>query len=48
VLSLDAVSRALTEDPASFDTLVRTELRLAVEREGESTGIHLVAAARKR
>ena len=48
VLSQDAVSRALEQNPASFDTLVRTELALAKERQGESTGIHLIAAARRR
>jgi SAM-dependent methyltransferase len=48
VLSQEAVSRALAQNPASFDTLVATELALAKEREGESTGIHLVAAARRR
>jgi SAM-dependent methyltransferase len=48
VLSQEAVSRALAQNPASFDTLVETEIALAKEREGESTGIHLVAAARRR
>ena len=48
VLSQDAVSRALSQNPASLDTLVATELALAKEREGESTGIHLLAAARRR
>jgi SAM-dependent methyltransferase len=48
VLSQEAVSRALTQSPASLETLVDTELALAKEREGESTGIHLIAAARRR
>lgn len=48
VLSQDAVSRALTQNAGSFDTLVQTELKLAKERQGESTGIHLVAAAVRR
>ncbi len=48
VLSQDAVSRALTQNPGTLGTLVDTELALAKEREGESTGIHLVAAARRR
>lgn len=48
VLSQEAVSRALEQNPGSFDTLVATELKLSRERQGESTGIHLVAAARRR
>lgn len=48
VLSQEAVSRALTANPGSLDTLVRTELALAKEREGESTGIHLIASAVRR
>lgn len=48
VLSQDAVERALTQSAASFHTLVQTELALAKERQGESTGIHLVASARRR
>jgi len=47
VLSQEAVSRALTANPSSLDTLVETELALAKEREGESTGIHLIASAIK-
>lgn len=48
VLSQDAVSRALTDNPAAFHTLVDTEVALAEDRQGESTGIHLVASARRR
>ena len=48
VLSQEAVSRALTTNPSSLDTLVQTELALAKEREGESTGIHLIASAVRR
>jgi SAM-dependent methyltransferase len=48
VLSQDAVSRALAQDPGALKTLVQTELRLAKDREGESIGIHLVATARRR
>ena len=48
VLSQDAVSRALTQNPASLETLVETELKLARDREGESTGIHLIASAVRR
>jgi SAM-dependent methyltransferase len=48
VLTQDAVSRALAQNPDSIETLVQTELALAKERQGESTGIHLVAAARRR
>jgi SAM-dependent methyltransferase len=46
VLSAEAVKRALAEDVSSFPTLVRTEVELAAEREGESIGIHLIASAR--
>lgn len=47
VLSVSAVERALaTEGPAALNTLVRTELALAQEHEGESTGHYLVASAR--
>lgn len=48
VLSQEAVSRALEGNPTAFDTLVRTELALAKERQGESTGIHLIASAVRR
>jgi SAM-dependent methyltransferase len=48
VLSQDAVARALGQNPAAFDTLVQTELALAKDRQGESTGIHLAASARRR
>jgi SAM-dependent methyltransferase len=47
VLSAEAVKRALAADLASFPTLVRTEVELAAEREGESIGIHLIASARR-
>ena len=48
VLTPVAVERALeTGGEAALRTLVRTELRLAAEREGESSGIHLLASARK-
>ena len=48
VLSQEAVARALANNPAAMDTLVATELALAKERQGESTGIHLIASARRR
>ena len=48
VLSQEAVSRALAQNPSSLETLVETELALAKERQGESTGIHLIASARRR
>lgn len=48
VLSQEAVSRALEASPTAMETLVRTELALAKERQGESTGIHLVASAIRR
>lgn len=47
VLSAEAVNRAVAEDVSCFPTLVRTEVELAAEREGESIGIHLVASARR-
>lgn len=48
VLTPATVERALSSGgAASLRTLVRTELALAAEREGESTGLHLVASARK-
>jgi SAM-dependent methyltransferase len=47
VLSAEAVNRAVSEDVSCFPTLVRTEVELAAEREGESIGIHLVASARR-
>ena len=46
VLSVSAVERAL-EGGGDLDTLVRTELALSAGREGESTGLHLVASARR-
>ncbi len=48
VLSQEAVTRALRADGQSLATLVRTEIALAREREGESIGVHLVVSARKR
>lgn len=48
VLSQDAVARAMAQNPASFSTLVDTELALARDRQGESTGIHLIASAVRR
>jgi SAM-dependent methyltransferase len=47
VLSGAAVSRALAQDVTALPTLVRTEVALAADREGESIGIHLVASARR-
>lgn len=48
VLSPATVVRAVTEGgDAALATLVRTECRLAREREGRSTGMHLVASARR-
>jgi SAM-dependent methyltransferase len=48
VLSPATVERALEQGgAAALRTLVKTEVALAVEREGESTGLHLVASARK-
>jgi hypothetical protein len=48
VLTPGAVERALaTGGEDALRTLVRTELRLWVDREGETPGIHLVSSARK-
>ena len=48
VLSVATVERALQQGgEVALRTLVRTELALAVEREGESTGLHLYASARR-
>jgi len=48
VLTPATVERALAQGgSAVLRTLVRTELALAVERQGESSGLHLVASARR-
>ena len=47
VLSKEAVVRALASDRSALPTLVRTEVALAADREGESVGIHLLASAVK-
>ena len=48
VLSVATVERALQQGgDAALRTLVTTELALAVEREGESTGLYLHASARR-
>jgi SAM-dependent methyltransferase len=47
VLPRESVEDALA-DPSTLPTLVRTELELAKEREGEAIGMHLVAAAVRR
>ncbi|MEX2291683.1 MAG: hypothetical protein WD794_15325 [Mycobacteriales bacterium] len=48
VLSPATVERALDlGGTAALHTLVTTELALTVDREGESTGLHLVASARR-
>lgn len=48
VLTPVTVERALLQGgDAALRTLVRTEVALAVEREGTSTGLHLVASARR-
>ena len=47
VLTPATVERALKQGgSAVLSTLVATELALAVDRQGESTGLHLVASAR--
>lgn len=45
VMTEDAVTQALAIDPAQLPMLVRTELRLAEEHQGESVGAQLVASA---
>ena len=48
VLTPATVERALSQGGApALRALVKTEVALAVEREGESTGLHLVTSARK-
>ena len=48
VLTPATVERALSSGgAAALRTLVKTEVALANEREGESTGLHLVTSARK-
>ena len=48
VLSPATVERALAQGgAAALKTLVQTELRLEQEREGDATGLHLVASARR-
>ena len=47
VLTPATVERALEQGGnAALATLVRTELALAVDRQGDATGLHLVASAR--
>lgn len=47
VLAVATVERALEQGgEAALRTLVSTELALAADRQGESTGLHLVASAR--
>ena len=47
VLAVATVERALQQGgEAALRTLVNTELALAADRQGESTGLHLVASAR--
>lgn len=49
VLTPATVERAILQGgAAALRTLVTTELALAVDRQGESTGLHLVASARLR
>lgn len=48
VLSPATVERALSQGgTAALKKLVQTEVALAADRQGESTGLHLVASARK-
>lgn len=48
VLTAASVELAVAQGgQAAHDTLVRTELALSREREGESAGMHLVASARR-
>ncbi len=45
VLPPDVVTHALRDDPGCFDALVASELDLAVERQGESSGRYLTVSA---
>ncbi len=48
VLTPATVERALLQGgDTALQTLITTEVALAVEREGESTGLHLVASAQR-
>ena len=48
MISPNTVERAVAQGGmAALRTLVATEVALAAEREGESTGLHLVASARR-
>ena len=48
MLTPATVERALEQGGRfALRTLVRTEVALAQEREGESTGLHLVVSARR-
>jgi hypothetical protein len=48
VLAEQTVVGALRVDPTQLPSMVATELALAVRRQGESVGPHLVASARRR
>lgn len=48
VLAEETVTRALVAEPARLPELVTTELRLAMEREGETLGAQLVASGVRR
>ncbi len=48
VLPFEVVERALRTEASALSTLVRTEVKLEREREGQSIGDHVVASARKR
>jgi SAM-dependent methyltransferase len=48
VLAEETVTRALLLDPLQLPSLVRTELALAVQRQGESIGGQLIASALRR
>jgi SAM-dependent methyltransferase len=47
VLPAETVNQAVAADVSCFPTLVRTEVELAAEREGDLIGIHLLASARR-
>jgi hypothetical protein len=48
VIPPDVVGHALANDPAVFDELVASEVRLAVERQGEALGKYLTLSASRR
>ena len=46
--SWDAVNRAVSTHEESLENVIRTEVELEAQRDGESIGYHLVASATRR